>query len=145
MSFASLFFFVRKWKNGALFKVNCTVVVTKHVWPYFQSRFPKTSSERVSSSRPILFHVISRSWRNGDGRNIFFVETWSFQHGINSGWIPPRYGNNVFISNWEPIHCSGWNRHMEKVLILGWWRRDTPTIMFDNFRSHNFSSDKTQI
>ena len=24
-------------------------VVTKHVWPYFQSRFPKTSSERVSS------------------------------------------------------------------------------------------------
>jgi hypothetical protein len=23
--------------------------VTKHVWPYFQSRFPKTSSERVSS------------------------------------------------------------------------------------------------
>ncbi len=26
------------------------VVVTKHVWPYFQSRFPKTSSERVSSS-----------------------------------------------------------------------------------------------
>ena len=28
-----------------------TVVVTKHVWPYFQSRFPKTSSGRVSSSR----------------------------------------------------------------------------------------------
>jgi len=27
-----------------------TVVVTKHVWPYFQSRFPKASSERVSSS-----------------------------------------------------------------------------------------------
>ncbi len=27
-----------------------TVVVTKHVWPYFQSCFPKTSSERVSSS-----------------------------------------------------------------------------------------------
>ena len=27
-----------------------TVVVTKHVWPYFQSRFPKTSSKRVSSS-----------------------------------------------------------------------------------------------
>ena len=26
-----------------------TIVVTKHVWPYFQSRFPKTSSERVSS------------------------------------------------------------------------------------------------
>jgi len=26
-----------------------TVVVTKHGWPYFQSRFPKTSSERVSS------------------------------------------------------------------------------------------------
>ncbi len=26
-----------------------TVVVTKHVWPYFQSSFPKTSSERVSS------------------------------------------------------------------------------------------------
>jgi len=26
-----------------------TVVVTKHVWPYFQSRFPKTSSGRVSS------------------------------------------------------------------------------------------------
>jgi len=26
-----------------------TVVVTKHVGPYFQSRFPKTSSERVSS------------------------------------------------------------------------------------------------
>jgi len=26
-----------------------TVVVTKHVWPYFQSRFPQTSSERVSS------------------------------------------------------------------------------------------------
>jgi len=26
-----------------------TVVVTKHVWPYFQSLFPKTSSERVSS------------------------------------------------------------------------------------------------
>ena len=26
-----------------------TVVVTKHVWPYFQSRFPKTSSKRVSS------------------------------------------------------------------------------------------------
>ena len=28
-----------------------TVVVMKHVWPYFQSRFPKTSSERVSSRR----------------------------------------------------------------------------------------------
>jgi len=27
-----------------------TVVVTKHVWLYFQSRFPKTSSECVSSS-----------------------------------------------------------------------------------------------
>jgi hypothetical protein len=27
-----------------------TVVVTKHVWLYFQSRFPKTSSKRVSSS-----------------------------------------------------------------------------------------------
>jgi len=27
-----------------------TVVVTKHVWPYFQSRFPETSSKRVSSS-----------------------------------------------------------------------------------------------
>jgi len=26
-----------------------TVVVTKHVWPYFQSRFRKTSSKRVSS------------------------------------------------------------------------------------------------
>jgi len=26
-----------------------TVVVTKHAWPYFQSRFPETSSERVSS------------------------------------------------------------------------------------------------
>ena len=26
-----------------------TVVVTKHVWPYFQSRYPKTSSKRVSS------------------------------------------------------------------------------------------------
>jgi hypothetical protein len=26
-----------------------TVVLTKHVWPYFQFRFPKTSSERVSS------------------------------------------------------------------------------------------------
>ncbi len=26
-----------------------TVVVTKHVWPYFQSRFPKSSSEHVSS------------------------------------------------------------------------------------------------
>jgi len=31
-----------------------TVVVTKHVWPYFQSRFPKTSSERVSS-RPTCY------------------------------------------------------------------------------------------
>jgi len=29
-----------------------TGVVTKHVWPYFQSRFPKTSSERVSSWGP---------------------------------------------------------------------------------------------
>ena len=27
-----------------------TVVVTKHVWPYFQSRFSKTSSKRVSST-----------------------------------------------------------------------------------------------
>ena len=25
--------------------------MTKHVWPYFQSRFPKTSSKHVSSSR----------------------------------------------------------------------------------------------
>jgi hypothetical protein len=30
-----------------------TVVVTKHVWPYFQSRFPKTSSKRVSSRHSI--------------------------------------------------------------------------------------------
>jgi len=30
-----------------------TVVVTKHVWPYFQSRFPETSSERVSSSEKV--------------------------------------------------------------------------------------------
>jgi hypothetical protein len=32
-----------------------TVVVTKHVWPYFQSRFPKTSSKSVSS-RAMLRH-----------------------------------------------------------------------------------------
>jgi hypothetical protein len=32
-----------------------TVVVTKHVWPYFQSRFHTTSSERVSS---LIFAII---------------------------------------------------------------------------------------
>ena len=37
-----------------------TVVVTKHVWPYFQSRFPKTSSERVSSSVDVLFVIPGR-------------------------------------------------------------------------------------
>ena len=38
------------------FKELFTVVVTKHVWPYFQSRFPKTSSGRVSScAQPSLF------------------------------------------------------------------------------------------
>ena len=45
-----------------------TVVVTKHVWPYFQSRFPKTSSERVSSSlaaaRRQWQHL--RRWRQRD-------------------------------------------------------------------------------
>jgi hypothetical protein len=50
MSFASLFFFVRKKTIVLLGKVNLfTVVVAKHVWPYFQSRFPKPSSEHVSS------------------------------------------------------------------------------------------------
>ncbi len=34
-----------------------TVVVTKHIWPYFQSRFPKTSSKRVFSRQitPVTF------------------------------------------------------------------------------------------
>ncbi len=35
-----------------------TVVVTKHVWPYFQSHFPKTSSERVSSSSSVLWLLV---------------------------------------------------------------------------------------
>jgi len=35
-----------------------TVVVTKHVWPYFQYRFPKTSSERVSSSAAHLHFAL---------------------------------------------------------------------------------------
>ena len=48
-----------------------TVVVTKHVWPYFQSRFPKTSSEHVSScpascSRCIFKNLDSRE------RKVFF-------------------------------------------------------------------------
>ena len=30
-----------------------TFVVTNHVWPYFQSRFPKTSSGRVSSRQSL--------------------------------------------------------------------------------------------
>ena len=34
-----------------------TVVVTKHVWPYFQSRFPETSSERVSSCRVCVLRL----------------------------------------------------------------------------------------
>jgi hypothetical protein len=39
----------KMYLSTELFKELFTVVVTKHVWPYFQSRFPKTSSERVSS------------------------------------------------------------------------------------------------
>jgi len=40
-----------------------TVVVTKHVWPYFQSRFPKTSSERVSSCKVKAAAMMTRQPR----------------------------------------------------------------------------------
>jgi hypothetical protein len=56
ISFIIFFAFLKKeeMRSGTHFtQLNVflllTVVVTKHVWPYFQSRFPKTSSERVSS------------------------------------------------------------------------------------------------
>ena len=44
-----------------------TVVVTKHVWPYFQSRFPKTSSERVSSG-------CQRKTRTRGGRRLKLIK-----------------------------------------------------------------------
>ena len=56
ISFIIFFAFLKKeeMRSGTHFtQLNVflllTVVVTKHVWPYFQSRFTKTSSERVSS------------------------------------------------------------------------------------------------
>jgi hypothetical protein len=56
ISFIIFFAFLKKeeMRSGTHFtQLNVflllTVVLTKHVWPYFQSRFPKTSSERVSS------------------------------------------------------------------------------------------------
>ncbi len=58
ISFIIFFAFLKKeeMRSGTRFTLQkvfllFTVVVTKHVWPYFQSRFPKTSSERVSSCR----------------------------------------------------------------------------------------------
>jgi len=58
ISFVIFFAFLKKeeMKSGTHFTQQnvfllFTVVVTKHVWPYLQSRFPKTSSERVSSCR----------------------------------------------------------------------------------------------
>ena len=52
----------------------------KHVWPYFLSRFPKTSSERVSSgsnshSAPagkmvLLFMVGVHSWKDQNVYNL---------------------------------------------------------------------------
>jgi hypothetical protein len=66
VSFIIFFAFLKKeeMRSGTHFtQLNVflllTVVVTKHVWPYFQSRFPKTSSERVSSCvRPCVFTLI---------------------------------------------------------------------------------------
>ena len=59
VSFIIFFAFLKKeeMRSGTHFtQLNVflllTVVVTKHVWPYFQFRFPKTSSERVSSLNP---------------------------------------------------------------------------------------------
>jgi len=56
ISFKNFFAFLKKeeMRSGTHFTQQnvlllFTVVVTKNVWPYFQSRFPKTSSERVSS------------------------------------------------------------------------------------------------
>jgi len=56
ISFIIFFAFLKKeeMRSGTHFTQQIvfllfTVVVTKHVWPYFQSHFPKTSSERVSS------------------------------------------------------------------------------------------------
>jgi len=50
-----------------------TVVVTKHVWPYFQSHFPKTSSECVSSYGTILATILRGSsrtiWRKKKSQN----------------------------------------------------------------------------
>jgi len=42
-----------------------TVVVTKHIWPYFQSRFPETSSERVSSRRQRRFAIMEATEGSG--------------------------------------------------------------------------------
>ena len=54
-----------------------TVVVTKHVWPYFQSRFPKTSSKRVSSSSLAkIFAAIPQGLKS---------ETWK-KHVRNLFW-----------------------------------------------------------
>jgi hypothetical protein len=57
ISFIIFFAFLKKeeMRSGTHFtQLNVflllTVVVTKHVWPYFQSRFSKTSSKRVSST-----------------------------------------------------------------------------------------------
>jgi len=46
-----------------------TVVVTKHVWPYFQSRFPKTSSERVSSCDSGGTDALSSVLQQADGQH----------------------------------------------------------------------------
>ncbi len=54
-----------------------TVVMTKHVWPYFQSRFPKTSSERVSSwdVHGEVGYSISTSMEHHRCFNVYILKT----------------------------------------------------------------------
>ena len=71
ISFIIFFAFLKKeeMRSGTHFtQLNVflllTVVVTKHVWPYFQSRFPKTSSERVSSSIQVQNRLLNPNINN---------------------------------------------------------------------------------
>ena len=99
-----------------------TVVVTKHVWPYFQSRFPKTSSERVSSRQIRLTSLnptLNQKHTEHSQTPRAMVET-NKQPGYGAVDVPPGGTEEFDESNTYYLNESGFtlNRFFRAVVPI---------------------------
>jgi len=94
-----------------------TVVVTKHVWPYFQSRFPKTSSERVSSwGRPLKSSAALKSKEKTVEPRILVSPQRTTNHHGGTGHHRRR-------PTWHPPPPPGRSHHLPPIGHRGRFRR----------------------